>query len=136
MPDTPSTFSLRTQRDTFLAIGDSSTRGPEIRGDADTISFNTTFRIRMQARFKPKLKASKEEKAYTKMTGREMTAEVRYYPQELRGIDTSPFEPIAVQTGDASTISRRLLVFVQQRCQRLLVFGVAEGSGGPLRRAA
>jgi protein FRG1 len=34
-----------------------------VRGDAESITFNTTFRLRMQARFKPRNKASKEEKA-------------------------------------------------------------------------
>lgn len=43
-----------------------------MRGDADAIAFNTTFRIRMQARFKPKLRASKEEKALSKISRREL----------------------------------------------------------------
>lgn len=63
VPDNPSAFSLQTPRDVFLSIDESSTGGPEIRGDSESITFNTTFRIRMQARFKPRLKASKEEKA-------------------------------------------------------------------------
>jgi len=45
---------------------------PEIRGDAESITFSTTFRIRMQARFKPKLKASKEEKAREKISRKEL----------------------------------------------------------------
>ena len=45
---------------------------PEIRGDGDAITFNTTIRIRMQARFKPKLKASKEEKAREKISRKEL----------------------------------------------------------------
>lgn len=49
---------------------------PEIRGDADAVTFNTTLRIRMQARFKPKLKASKEEKAREKISKKELEVAV------------------------------------------------------------
>jgi protein FRG1 len=74
--DTPGTFQIQTLRDTFLTIKTSasskSSALPEIRGDAETIAFNTTFRIRMQARFKPKLKASKEEKAREKISRKEL----------------------------------------------------------------
>lgn len=77
--DTPGTFQLQTLRDTLLTIKPStkaskSGKAPaaEVRGDADVISFNTTFRIRMQARFKPKLRASKEEKALAKISRREL----------------------------------------------------------------
>lgn len=45
---------------------------PEIRGDATDVSFDTTFRIRMQARFKPRLKASREEKAREKISRKEL----------------------------------------------------------------
>lgn len=72
VPDNPSTFSIQTLREKFLSIDDSNTSGPEIRGDAESISFNTTFRIRIQARFKPKLKASKEEKALAKISRKEL----------------------------------------------------------------
>lgn len=73
-PDTPGTFQLQTQRETFLSIkpSTSSKKAAEIRGDADAITFNTTLRIRMQARFKPKIKASKEEKALAKITRKEL----------------------------------------------------------------
>ncbi|KAF4985557.1 hypothetical protein FDECE_16476 [Fusarium decemcellulare] len=76
--DTPGTFQLQTLRDTFLTIkpstkpSKSGSAGAEIRGDADVISFNTTFRIRMQARFKPRLRASKEERALAKISRREL----------------------------------------------------------------
>lgn len=74
--DTPGTFQLQTLRDTFLVIKPSTSSKanalPEIRGDADAITFNTTFRIRMQARFKPKLKASKAEKAQEKISRKEL----------------------------------------------------------------
>ena len=45
---------------------------PEVRGDETEITFNTTLRIRMQARFKPKVKASKEEKAKEKISRGEL----------------------------------------------------------------
>ena len=75
--DTPGTFQLQTLRDTLLTIqppskGSSSAAAAEVRGDAEAITFNTTFRIRMQARFKPKLRASKEEKALAKISRREL----------------------------------------------------------------
>ena len=68
---TPSTFDIQTQRDKFLAVSE-DTKTTEVRGDAETISFNTTFRIRMQARFKPRLKASKESKAREKISRKEL----------------------------------------------------------------
>ncbi|KAF4454973.1 frg1 family protein [Fusarium austroafricanum] len=73
--DTPGTFQLQTLRDTFLTIkstSKASAKTSDVRGDADEISFDTTFRIRMQARFKPKLRASKEEKALAKISRREL----------------------------------------------------------------
>ncbi|EWG41730.1 hypothetical protein FVEG_03784 [Fusarium verticillioides 7600] len=73
--DTPGTFQLQTLRDTFLTIkapSKASSKAVDVRGDADDISFDTTFRIRMQARFKPKLRASKEEKALAKISRREL----------------------------------------------------------------
>jgi protein FRG1 len=69
--DTPGTFSIQTQREKFLTITPDS-KTPEIRGDAESVSFTTTFRIRMQARFKPKLKASKETKAREKISRKEL----------------------------------------------------------------
>ncbi|MCJ1245961.1 hypothetical protein MMC30_003165 [Trapelia coarctata] len=69
--DTPGTFNIQTQRDKFLTLGDES-KAPEVRGDAEAISFNTTFRIRMQARFKPRLKANKELKAREKVSRKEL----------------------------------------------------------------
>ncbi|CAO2658090.1 Nn.00g073500.m01.CDS01 [Neocucurbitaria sp. VM-36] len=72
VPNNPSAFSLQTVRDKFLSTDESSTSGPEIRGDAESITFSTTFRIRMQARFKPRLKANKEEKAKEKISRKEL----------------------------------------------------------------
>ncbi|KAI1058753.1 hypothetical protein LB507_003857 [Fusarium sp. FIESC RH6] len=73
--DTPGTFQIQTLRDTFLTIkapNKVSSKSCDVRGDADTITFDTTLRIRMQARFKPKLRASKEEKAHAKISRREL----------------------------------------------------------------
>lgn len=64
-PETPSTFHIQTAREKFISVTDD---GKYIRGDAESISSNTTVRIRMQARFKPKLKASKESKAKEKIS--------------------------------------------------------------------
>lgn len=72
IPDNPGAFSLQTQREKYLTINESSTNSPEVRGDAEDITFNTTFRIRMQARFKPRNKASKEEKAQLKVSKKEL----------------------------------------------------------------
>ena len=46
----------------------------EVRGDATEISFASTLRLRMQARFKPRVKASREEKAREKISRRELEA--------------------------------------------------------------
>ncbi|KAK3396346.1 FRG1-like family-domain-containing protein [Sordaria brevicollis] len=74
--DTPGTFQIQTQRETFLTVKASKSAkanaAPEVRGDAAEISFDTTLRIRMQARFKPRIKASKEEKAREKISRREL----------------------------------------------------------------
>ncbi|KAK4132384.1 actin-crosslinking protein [Trichocladium antarcticum] len=74
--DTPGTFQMQTLRDTFLSVRASrSARAgapPEVRGDETDITFDTTLRVRMQARFKPRLKASKAEKAREKISRAEL----------------------------------------------------------------
>jgi protein FRG1 len=74
--DTPGTFQVQTLRDTFVTIRASRSSKasalPEVRGDETEITFNTTLRVRMQARFKPRIKASKEEKAKEKISRREL----------------------------------------------------------------
>ncbi|KAL7802148.1 FRG1-like family domain-containing protein [Trichoderma aethiopicum] len=77
--DTPGTFQIQTLRDTFLSIKPSTSTSSkpnappaEIRGDADAITFNTTLRIRMQARFKPRIRTSKEEREKSKISRREL----------------------------------------------------------------
>ncbi|KAI0548438.1 actin-crosslinking protein [Xylaria curta] len=73
-PDTPGTFQLQTLQETFLTIAESKkpNGAPEVRGDATEISFESTLRIRMQARFKPRLKASKELKEKAKVSRKEL----------------------------------------------------------------
>lgn len=68
-PDTPGAFNLQSQREEFISLTDD---GNNIRGDAKSVSFNNTVRIRMQARFKPQLKASKEMKAKEKISRKEL----------------------------------------------------------------
>ncbi|KAI9656497.1 MAG: hypothetical protein M1821_004704 [Bathelium mastoideum] len=70
-PEGPGFLALQTARDKFLSV-DEDKASPEIRGDAETIGFTSTFRIRMQARFKPKLKVAKEEKAKGKISRKEL----------------------------------------------------------------
>ncbi|KAK1690338.1 FRG1-like family-domain-containing protein [Colletotrichum godetiae] len=72
--DTPGTFQLQTLRDTFLSVKPPrpNVTTSEVRGDEESITFNTTWRIRMQARFKPRLKANKEEKAKEKISRKEL----------------------------------------------------------------
>ncbi|VUC35827.1 unnamed protein product [Clonostachys rosea] len=68
-------FQLTTLRDTYISSNTAETNGKlgvQIRGDAETESVSTTVRVRMQARFKPKLKASKEEKLHSKISRREL----------------------------------------------------------------
>ena len=70
-PDTTGAFNIQTQRDKFFTINEAG-KILEIRGDAETISFGTTFRLRMQARFKPGLKSNKENKAREKISRKEL----------------------------------------------------------------
>lgn len=69
--DTPGTFQVQTVRDTFVGVTSAGSK-EEVKGTAEEISFGTTLRIRMQARFKPRLKASKEEKAKEKISRKEL----------------------------------------------------------------
>ena len=70
-PETPGTFSVQTVREKFLSIA-ADNKVPEIRGDAESISFNTTLRIRMQARFKQRLMANKGLKIREKISRKEL----------------------------------------------------------------
>ncbi|CAK7205009.1 hypothetical protein SEUCBS139899_007773, partial [Sporothrix eucalyptigena] len=74
----PEVFQIKTLRDTYLAVqapkgaANKTDAVPEVRGDATEPSEHTGIRIRMQARFKPRIKASKEEKAREKISRREL----------------------------------------------------------------
>ncbi|KAI0505794.1 FRG1-like family-domain-containing protein [Xylaria bambusicola] len=72
--DTPGTFQLQTLHETYLTATESKKPNgvPEVRGDATDISFESTLRIRMQARFKPRLKALKELKEKAKVSRKEL----------------------------------------------------------------
>ena len=70
-PEAPGKFSIQTVRENFLTI-DETSKGANIRGDAECVSSPTTFRIRMQARFKPKLKKDKELKTKEKISKKEL----------------------------------------------------------------
>ena len=70
-PDVHASFSIQTIREHYINfIEDLKTDG--LRGDAESISFATTFRIRMQARFKPRIKASREQKTKERISRREL----------------------------------------------------------------
>ncbi|ERT01799.1 protein FRG1 [Sporothrix schenckii 1099-18] len=79
----PDVFQIKTLRDTFLSVQPhKGTAGAakaakadavsDVRGDAAEAGIYTGVRIRMQARFKPRIKASKEEKAREKISRREL----------------------------------------------------------------
>ncbi|KAJ5245995.1 hypothetical protein N7468_000978 [Penicillium chermesinum] len=76
-PEVQGTFSLQTHggdSGLFLCVKESTkaAAGVEIRGDATDISFDTTLRLRMQARFKPRVRKTKETKAYEKISKKEL----------------------------------------------------------------
>ncbi|KAL4739715.1 FRG1-like family-domain-containing protein [Aspergillus similis] len=75
-PDIPGAFFMQTQggtgeSDTFVSVKEGA-KGVEIRGDENSLSFQTTLRVRMQARFKPRIKANKETKAREKISRKEL----------------------------------------------------------------
>lgn len=69
--DNPGTFAIQTQREKFITINEKDGSN-EVRGDSENIDFNSTFRIRIQARFKPRPKTSKEQKAAEKISRKEL----------------------------------------------------------------
>ncbi|KAH8422624.1 uncharacterized protein LDX57_000378 [Aspergillus melleus] len=79
--EVPGTFALQTaggDKENFISVKEVTSsknvsgKAWEVRGDAEQISFDTTVRIRMQARFKPKIKATKETKAREKVSRKEL----------------------------------------------------------------
>lgn len=77
-PDVQGAFALQSIREGHLGVeqDEESTKSVEVatkvRGDLETIQFGSTVRLRMQARFKPKLKVAKEEKAREKISRKEL----------------------------------------------------------------
>jgi protein FRG1 len=65
-------FQIQTLRETYLTVkappSSKANAAPEVRGDATETALETTLHIRMQARFKPRNKAAKEEKAREKIS--------------------------------------------------------------------
>lgn len=71
-----SQFEIQTMmRKTYLSV-DGDKDPAEVRGDAEAADETTCIRIRMQARFKPKLKTEKAEKVRAKISRKELEAEV------------------------------------------------------------
>ena len=56
----------------FIEVEEVKAGADKIRGDAETIQFMSSLRIKMQAKFKPKLKVAKEEKEHSKITRKEL----------------------------------------------------------------
>lgn len=73
-PAYPGTFSIRTTREKYLTA-EEGVSAPEIRGDSETIRPNSAVRVRMQARFKPTFKATKEEKVREKISRAQLEQE-------------------------------------------------------------
>lgn len=71
---TPGTFQIQNVREKYVTIANpvKNSAVPQLRCDAVDVSFNTTVRIRIQARFKPRLKKGKEDKAREKITRKEL----------------------------------------------------------------
>lgn len=71
--DNPGTFAIQTQREKFISANEGKdTATSEVRGDSEDIDFKSTFRIRMQARFKPRPKTTKEQRAAEKISRKEL----------------------------------------------------------------
>lgn len=70
--DQPGMFAIQNAREKFIEVEEGKGGVDKIRGDAEGIQFMSSLRIKMQARFKPKLKVAKEEKALSKITRKEL----------------------------------------------------------------
>lgn len=68
------TFHIRTSRKKYISISPSSVRTTQhnIRADTETPSPSSILHIRMQSRFKPKLKANRELKAKEKVSRKQL----------------------------------------------------------------
>jgi protein FRG1 len=66
-------FAIQTERDNFFTVDQDATASDKVvRGDAETIDFNSSFRIRLQARFKPSLRVAKEDKVRERISRKEL----------------------------------------------------------------
>jgi protein FRG1 len=78
-------MALMTGREAFVGADE---RGGvvKVRGDLDGIEFRSTLRVRMQARFKPKLRVAKEERERVKVSRKELEGMVgrRLEEEEVR----------------------------------------------------
>ena len=83
----PETFGIQTVREKFFTVAAES-KTPEVRGDADSISLNSSFRIRMQARFKPRFRADRELKIREQVSRKELEEVVgrKLEENEVKGL--------------------------------------------------
>jgi protein FRG1 len=66
-------FAVQTEWEKFFTVDQDATASDKmVRGDAETIDFNSSFRIRLQARYKPTLKKAKENTAKEKISRKEL----------------------------------------------------------------
>ncbi|KAF2458259.1 FRG1-like family-domain-containing protein [Lineolata rhizophorae] len=66
---------LRTAEGKYVSVDADKPKNAGIRGDTETPAENCVVRIRMQARFKPKLKVAKVEKAREKISRKQLEQE-------------------------------------------------------------
>lgn len=78
VPGGDGSFSIQTMNKSLLWVKAPSSSKPnaqpEVRGDGDEGAEGTVCHVRMQARFKPRIKASKAEKAREKISRKELEA--------------------------------------------------------------
>lgn len=74
VPGNAGGLALQTAREKFVAVDDADKELSRvaIRGDEEGVGFTATLRVRMQARFKPRLKVAKEERAREKISRKEL----------------------------------------------------------------
>jgi protein FRG1 len=63
-------FGIQTEREKFVTVDPSADK--VARGDSESIDFNSSIRIRLQARFKPRLNVAKEKRAREKISRKEL----------------------------------------------------------------
>ncbi|KAI9805882.1 MAG: NADH-cytochrome b5 reductase [Sarcosagium campestre] len=129
-PDVPGTFWIQTLREGFLSISETGSL-PDIKGDASDTSFNTTFRIRMQARFKPRLKASKAEKAREKISRKELEEVVgrRLEDDEVRKLKKARREVFRSAQPLQNSIRRYATETPKKSSNGILYAGAAAAAG-------